>query len=211
MEVVVSTGKLIVFDGGEGAGKGTQIKRAKEYFGDRAIMTREPGGSPNAEKIREFIFSEEGKKLSLRQQFDYMWKARSFHVKETIIPALNDGKIVLCDRFASSTYAYQVCAEDGGKELELSFWGKYGNLLQKVNPDCYIFLDIDPVKGLMRKGKQPASELNYFDGKPLEYHQSVYLGFKKFMLRKKVKGKFVNADQSPDAVWHDLSLILKKY
>ncbi len=205
------SGKLIVFDGGEGAGKGTQIKRAKEYFGDRAIMTREPGGSPNAEKIREFIFSEEGKKLSLRQQFDHMWKARAFHVKETIIPALIASKIVLCDRFVSSTWAYQVCAETGGEDLIPTFWGRYGNLLQKVRPDCYIFLDIDPVKGLARKGKQPADQLNYFDGKPLEYHQAVHNGFKKFMSRSDVKGKVINADQSPDAVWHDLSLILRDY
>src|SRR5690242_17210385 len=104
-------GKFVVVDGGEGAGKSTVVKRVVEHcqaHGRDIIATREPGGSPFAEKIRELILSPDAKAADAEVMFGLFWAARRSHLVETVFPALEEGTSVLCDRFDSSTWAYQI-------------------------------------------------------------------------------------------------------
>jgi dTMP kinase len=105
-------GKFIVLDSGEGAGKTLQLKRAEEFFGDKILVTREPGGSKYAEQIRELILhSIYASQADAKTLFALFWAARADHLDKTIRPALLAGKTVLTDRFDSSTYAYQIIAQ----------------------------------------------------------------------------------------------------
>ena len=102
-------GTFIVIEGGDGAGKSTQIKKLAEHFGDKMILTREPGGTEYAEAIRELALKHplagnaDGKTL-----FMLMWGSRAEHMNHLVVPALNEGKIVVSDRFDSSTFAYNI-------------------------------------------------------------------------------------------------------
>ena len=142
-------GLFIVLDGGEGAGKTTVAKEVVKRLGWSAIYTREPGGSPYAEKIRDLILSDDAKRSDAETQFALFWAARRDHLKHTIAPALNDGKIIITDRFDSSSYAYQIIAQENLQLLDL-FWKKREHFLAGFEPDKYILLDIKPEAGLAR-------------------------------------------------------------
>ena len=114
-------GTFIVIDGGEGSGTTTVSKEIVKQFGWGAIYTREPGGSLYAEKIRELVLSDDAKTSDAETQFALFWAARRDHIKKTVAPALAEGKVVICDRFDSSTYAYQLIAQEQIQLVEL-FW-----------------------------------------------------------------------------------------
>src|ERR1044072_1925263 len=114
----VARGKFIVIDGNEGAGKTTLLKVAADIYGDNILLTREIGGSPFAEEIRRQMFStENGNQADARTQFNLAWAARADHFKNVIRPALDKGVNVISDRFDSSTWAYQLYAQDA-RDLE---------------------------------------------------------------------------------------------
>jgi len=201
-------GKFIVVDSGEGAGKTSQIKRAKEFFGDKVVLTREPGGSLYAEEIRNVILkSPNAGQADAKTLFALFWAARADHLKNTIIPALKEGKIVICDRFDSSTFAYQIVAQ-GARELEKFFWQTRGFYLGDIKPDLYIYFDIDPKIGISRKLKQGGEELNHFEERNMKFHESLRVGFKEFM--KKVPHEIINAEKPLEDVWNDFKKVLEK-
>ncbi|WP_417668760.1 dTMP kinase [Roseibium sp.] len=146
-------GRFITFEGGEGAGKSTQIARLKQRLTDAGldvIVTREPGGSPGAEKIREILLSGEAKDLGPRGEAMLFAAARADHVDHTILPALERGAWVLCDRFADSTRVYQG---------EAGVDPKYLDLLETAAvaghwPDMTILIDIPADIGLGRVSKR---------------------------------------------------------
>ncbi|MCX6717094.1 MAG: dTMP kinase, partial [Candidatus Taylorbacteria bacterium] len=153
-------GLFIVVDSGEGAGKTSQLNRAKEVFGDSLVLTREPCGSPYAEEIRNIILkSPNAGQADANTLFALFWAARADHMKNTIIPALEAGKTVISDRFDSSTFAYQIIAQEA-KELKDFFWQMRDFYLGDLKPDIYIYFDIDPVIGLARKTGQGPEEIN---------------------------------------------------
>jgi len=143
------TGQFITFEGGEGAGKTTQIARLKqrlEEFGKTICLTREPGGSPGAEKIREMLLSGAARKLGPRGEAMLFAAARADHVDSVIAPALVRGDWVICDRFADSTRVYQG---EAGVDTETL------DLLETVavagtRPDLTILIDIPADIGLGR-------------------------------------------------------------
>jgi len=201
-------GKFIVIDSGEGAGKTTQIKRVKEFFGDKVFLTREPGGSPYAEEIRNLILkSPNASQADAKTLFALFWAARADHLKNTIIPALEEGKIVICDRFDSSTFAYQIIAQEA-KELEQFFWQIRDFYLGDIKPDLYIYFDIDPKIGLNRKIKQKEGEINHFEERKIEFHEALRNGFKEFL--KKVHYKIIDASKPIDEVWVDFKNVLEE-
>ena len=201
-------GKFIVVDSGEGAGKTTQIKRAKDLYGDRAIFTREPGGSPYAEEIRNLILnSGNAGQADAKTMFALFWAARADHLKNTILPALKKGKIVICDRFDSSTFAYQIVAQ-GARELEKFFWQMRDFYLGDVKPDLYIYFDIDSKIGLSRKHVQGPSEINHFETRKIDFHNALRNGFKEFI--KHVPHKIIDASKPIDEVWNDFKDVLEK-
>ena len=151
-------GRFITFDGGEGAGKSTQIRllaaRLIEH-GEEVVTTREPGGTPTAEAIRRVLLSGLAEKLGAEGEAVLFAAARADHVDQVIAPALKDGKWVLCDRFFDSTRVYQGIA--GGADAGLL------NALERVAvnsawPDLTIIIDVPPDVGLARAVKRGGAE-----------------------------------------------------
>jgi len=201
-------GIFVVLDGGEGAGKTTVAKELVKRLGWSAIYTREPGGSVYAEKIRELILSDEAKHSDAETQFALFWAARRDHLKHTVVPALVDGKIVITDRFDSSSYAYQIIAQDNLQLLDL-FWKKREHFLGEWEPDKYIFLDIEPEAGLARAHGRREGALNHFDKRKIDFHKKVHKGLQEFILEK-VDGEKVDASQPLEKVIDDVMSIINK-
>ncbi len=192
------TGTFIVIDGGEGSGTTTVSKAVVEKFGWGAVYTREPGGSPYAEKIRELVLSDAAKTSDAETQFALFWAARRDHIKHTIMPALREGKVVISDRFDSSTYAYQLIAQENIQLLDL-FWKMREHFLGDAVPDAYILLDVSPEVGIARaKGRNEA--LNHFDKRKIDFHQKVNKGLKEFIMTKVEGGVVINGEQPLEQV-----------
>jgi dTMP kinase len=201
-----SKGKFIILEGSEGAGKSSQIKKLAEYFGDKVIITREPGGSPYAEEIRNVILkSEYASQADAKTHFALFWAARADHLKNTIIPALESGKTVLCDRFDSSTYAYQIYGQQA-TELKEQFFTFRDFFLGDMKPDLYIFMQVDIKTGLMRKGAQP-EEINHFEQRSIDFFDRMNLGFQEFF--SKVPNEIVDANPGFEIVTDELIKIIE--
>ncbi|GAB2188154.1 dTMP kinase [Roseibium sp. LAB1] len=167
-------GHFITFEGGEGAGKSTQIARLKTYLEDlglSVVVTREPGGSPGAEKIRAMLLSGGAKDLGPRGEAMLFAAARADHVDTTIKPALERGDWVLCDRYADSTWVYQGEAgvdRDYLKLLETA-------AVAGVYPDLTILIDVPVEIGLGRVEERSRSDdsggPDRFEGEELKVHQ----------------------------------------
>ncbi|WP_051241457.1 dTMP kinase [Stappia stellulata] len=142
-------GRFITFEGGEGAGKSTQIARLKDRLsaaGIEALVTREPGGSPTAETIRDLLLSGKVKPLGAEMEAVMFAAARADHVDETIRPALGAGRWVLCDRFADSTRVYQ-----GEAGVDTAFLARLEAVaIGGYRPDMTILIDVSPDVGLSR-------------------------------------------------------------
>jgi len=201
-------GLFIVVDSGEGSGKTTQLNNARDFFGDALVLTREPGGSPYAEMIRKVILDFAAKQADAKTLFGLFWAARADHLKNTIRPALEAGKIVISDRFDSSTYAYQIIAQ-GARELEDFFWQIRDFYLGDFKPDLYVYFDLDPRIGLARKAQQGGEELNHFEARKVEFHDMLRDGFKKF-LTKVPNAVTIDASQSKEKVWEDFKKVLDR-
>lgn len=162
------SGFFIVFEGGEGAGKSTQeglLADALIARGHTVVRTREPGGTPAAEAIRDIVLSPDYAGLDPRAEALLFAAARGEHVARVVRPALERGDVVICDRYLDSSVAYQGFARGLGprRVRDLSLWAT-GDLL----PDLTVVLDIDPVDGLAR-----FDERDRLEAEPLEYHQQV--------------------------------------
>lgn len=168
----MARGVFITFEGGEGAGKSTQIRRLAEALsrdGRQVLVTREPGGSPGAEAVRHVLLSGAAEPFGPAMEAILFAAARSDHVENVIRPAVEAGRIVLCDRFLDSTRVYQ---------------GATGNLdpaflrgLEKVAvagmmPDLTIILDIDPAEGLARAAaRRGEGDVDRFEKETVDIHR----------------------------------------
>jgi dTMP kinase len=172
----VSQGKFITFEGGEGAGKSTQLKRLETRLALLQIhvaMTREPGGSPGAEAIRNLVLRGDADRWSPVTETLLMYAARRDHIERTIRPILDRGTWVLCDRFADSTRAYQGAA--GGTDPAL-IAALERHILEGTRPDLTIVFDIDPAVGLERAHRRAGAELR-FESKGIEFHKRLREAF----------------------------------
>ena len=168
-------GKFITFEGCEGSGKSTQLKMLSallEREGIPYIMTREPGGSPIAEDIRKIIL--DGKNTAMCDECEAMLYAASRiqHLKEKVLPALDEGKLVICDRYVDSSLAYQGHARGLGQEYVADINKK---ALELGTPDLTIFLNISPDKAFERK--HGADENDRMEKQGLAFHNRVYEGY----------------------------------
>ncbi len=178
---MASKGKFLVIDGGEGSGKSTLMSFLPEIFDrQKFLATREPGGSPFAEEIRNLMLTnKESGSASPETQFGLIWAARHDHLTKKIIPALEDGVHVVSDRFDSSTYAYQIFGQEA-PQLEKLFWDIREIYLRDHKPDLYIFLDIDPELGLKRVASRK-KETDHFDRRKLPFHKKIREGYMEFL------------------------------
>lgn len=175
----MARGKFIVLEGGEGSGKSSAVSWLKsELSEDDFVFTREPGGTPNAEEIRNTIISHREDELDTLTHLLLFEAARREHVLKKITPALKSGKHVICDRFSASTYAYQIIAGEH-EELREFFLSTDALVRNNIDPDIIIFLDIDPRIGMERKNSS-GERLNVFDEKDIEFHDKVRRGLQEY-------------------------------
>ena len=187
-------GQFITFEGGEGSGKSSQINILKSKLIDKGIdvvCTREPGGTPSAEILRELVTTGEVNKWEPMTEALLMFASRYEHTKNLIIPSLENGKWVLCDRFYHSTYAYQGLGHGLGlKAMEALKKISIG----EIEPDLVFFLDIDPMEGIKRTMDRHTNE-DRFEKMDISFHtklRDAFLGFSKTYSENSV---VINADQ----------------
>lgn len=169
-------GKFITFEGCEGSGKSTQLNMLGEYLkgqGVDFVMSREPGGSVIAEDIRRIILNGSYTEMCDECEALLYAASRMQHIKEVIEPALAAGKLVICDRYVDSSFAYQGYARGLGAEFIKNV---NALALEKYSPDLTIFLDISPKEAFARK--HGADSDDRIEKMGLAFHQKVYEGYK---------------------------------
>jgi dTMP kinase len=176
-------GLFITFEGPEGAGKTTVISKIYDRLKaeDRqVVLTREPGGIRIAEKIRTVILDRDNIEMDAKTEALLYAAARRQHLVEKVIPALNNGAIVLCDRFIDSSLAYQGYARGLGIDevLQINQFA-IGNTM----PDLTVFFDIDPAEGLSRIARNNEREMNRLDKENISFHEKVYKGYNELIQR----------------------------
>jgi len=168
-------GQLITLEGGEGAGKSTQLAHLARRLTDAGcalVTTREPGGTPGAEAVRELLIRGGPERWSPTSETLLLLAARRDHVDRVIGPALAAGRWVLCDRFSDSTRVYQGIAGELGLELVDRL---HRTIFGDLAPDLTLILDLPATTGLARRRAGPAG--NRFEQKALAYHERVRAGF----------------------------------
>lgn len=170
----MARGLFITFEGTDGTGKSTQIEFARAFFEERGcelVMTREPGGTSISEKLRDILLDKNNSEMDDITEMMIYASARAQLVAEVIKPALEEGKVVICDRFVDSSVAYQAY----GRNL--------GDVVEKVNsyataglvPDMTFFMDIDPAIGRSRIGK---TDMDRLEQEAIDFFYRVYDGYK---------------------------------
>lgn len=185
-------GKFITLEGCEGVGKSHQIKRLIEYLNGQSIdfyFTREPGGTSISEQIRKIIL--DGNNLSMTDECEALLyaSARSQLVIEEILPRLNKGQLVVCDRYIDSSFAYQSYA----RGLKLDFVEKINHYaMENCMPDLTLFLDLPPIEAFKRKGGVDGNDRVELSG--IDFHNKVYAGY--LDLANKYNNRIVKIDAS---------------
>jgi dTMP kinase len=203
------SGKFIIFEGGEGSGKTIQIKTLAKKLqkkGKKVIITREPGSTVIAEKIRQVILYENQEKLEPKAELFLFLASRAQHVNQKIIPALKKGCIIICDRFSASTLAYQVGARNLPNEKLIKQMDLYAR--DNIQPDIVLYLDVDPKIGLQRKIKS-LRKLTRLDKEKILFHQRVRQYFRK-MAKKEKNWYLINANESLKENEKDIYEIINK-
>ena len=188
-------GLFITFEGPDGAGKSTQVHLINAYLKDmgyKTLVTREPGGTPIGEKIRNLLLNCDHSEMSALTEMYLYAAARAQHVGQLIKPALQEGTIVLCDRFVDSSIAYQGFGRGLGMDLVEAV-----NLfaLQDIEPDLTLFFNIDPEEALKR-GRSRSGSPDRLESEKLEFHKKVYKGF--CVLQEKYPWRVRKIDASKD-------------
>ncbi|KJE34692.1 thymidylate kinase [Thalassospira sp. HJ] len=196
-------GLFISFEGGEGSGKSTQIRRLEKWFRDQGkdvVVTREPGGSPGAEEIRNLLLTGDPGRWDAVTEALLMFASRRDHVERTIRPALNDGKVVLCDRFADSSVAYQGYGHGLGAEYIRNLWKL---AIGDFKPDLTLIFDLPIELGLERAGARFANVSaaeDRFERMGLEFHQRLRDGFREIASDEAERCTVIDASGDVEAV-----------
>jgi dTMP kinase len=201
-------GRLIVLEGGEGAGKSTHARFVCEWLaanGREPVATREPGGSKLAEAIRELVLRNWEEGIGGTTELLLMFAARAAHLQATILPALKAGKDVVCDRFLDATYAYQ----GAGRGLRRDDIDLLASLvLKRLRPDLVILLDVDPAVGIRRAQARGAA--NRFDDEVQAFQTRVRKAYLQRARRDPRRYAIVNANRGVAAIQHDILQILEQ-
>ena len=190
--------RFITFEGGEGSGKSTQIKILKNKLSKKhkVIVTREPGGTTEAELIRKLLVKGKSNKWSGTTEVLLNFTARKDHVDKIIIPSLKNGKWVLCDRFSDSTLAYQGYGRNVSENLIRNL---NRSLINNLKPSLTILLDIDPNVGLGRSKRRNNNELRY-ENMPLSYHKKIRNAYLDIAKKNKKRIKIIDASLDKNSI-----------
>ena len=205
------SGLFITLEGGEGAGKTTIANAVIDKLstiGIETLYTRDPGGIKIAEKIREVILDRDHTEMDCRTEALLYAAARRQHLVEKVKPAMDEGRIVLCDRFVDSSIVYQGYARGIGMD-EVREINQFA--IEGFMPDLTIFFDIKPEIGLARIAANDSREVNRLDLEGLAFHELVYEGYKKQAKMNPERIVSVDATKSVETLTDEVcALILSK-
>lgn len=200
------TGRFITLEGGEGAGKTTQLPFMRDYLeqtGGRVVVTREPGGTVLGEEIRGLLLSHRHDGMTLAAETLLMFAARAEHLERVIRPALAEGHWVLCDRFTDATYAYQ----GGGRGLALERIAVLEDWVQgALRPDLTLLFDLPVTVGLARAGKRSAADR--FEREEVAFFERVRAAYLERASQHPDRYRVVNADRPVEAVRVEVESLL---
>ncbi len=202
-----ASGRFITLEGGEGAGKSTQIARLKALLEDRGretLTTREPGGSPGAEMIRKLLVEGSAERWDGTTEALLHYAARRDHLRSTVWPNLTRGTWVISDRFADSTLAYQGY----GHGMDLGMLGRlYEIAVGDFRPDLTVILDLPVEVGLARAAARRGTETRY-ESLPRDFHERVRAGFLDIARREPARCAVVDAGRGTDEVAADIARVV---
>jgi len=204
-------GAFIVFEGGEGTGKTTQIHALKDWIEKtlkrEVVVTFEPGGTPLGKKIREMLLDPAIPKMDSRCEALLFAATRAEHVSQVIRPAVNAGKIVLCDRYWDASRAYQGAARDLGFEAidRINIWGT-----RSFFPDRVFLFDLDPAKGLERASVRQDGKLDRLEAEGLKFHSRVREAYLYLANSDPQRYRVLDASQSIDELFAALKEDVQK-
>lgn len=198
---------FITFVGGEGSGKTSVIREVEAALikkGYQVLVTREPGGSHVAEQIRQIILDSKNTSMTAATEALLFAASRTQHLEEKVLPALKEGKIVLCDRYVDSSLAYQAY----GRDLGFDFVSKANNFAMKHLPDVTFYLDVLPEIGLKRIRKR--DDLNRLDKEEKSFHEKVREGYFKLLSMYPERIVKINANDTIEVSFNEIMKVLDK-
>ena len=202
---------FITLEGPEGSGKSSVMEKVYERLlseGYEIVKTREPGGTPIGEQIRNVILNQDNTKMDIRTECLLFAASRRQHLVEKIWPSLKQGKLLFCDRYLDSSLAYQGYATKLGIDNVLNV-----NLFATENtyPDSTLFFDVAPEIGLERINKNHNREVNRLDVEKLEFHKNVYQGYITLLNMYPERIKRIDASKPFNEVVEDTYNLIKGY
>lgn len=208
MNTPTYTGRFITLEGGEGAGKSTNaayVAKRLEAAGIKLCVTREPGGTKPGERIRELLLDPSNEDIHADTELLLMFAARAQHINEVILPALQAGDWVLCDRFTDATYAYQGGGRgiDTQRIAELETWVQQG-----FQPDMTILFDLPVETGLARAGKR--GELDRFEQEQQSFFTAVREAYLQRAKQDTRRFRVIDAAQDLAGVQHQLDRLVEE-
>ncbi len=204
----MKSGKFLTLEGTEGVGKSTNLAFVRDWLESRnieVVVTREPGGTPLAEQIRELLLAKRDEAVDQTAELLLVFAARAQHLAQVIKPALARGAWVLSDRFTDATYAYQ----GGGRGLSKAVICQLETLVQAdLRPDLTLILDIDVKLGLSRASQR--GELDRFESETLDFFERVRAAYRERASANPARYAIVDAGQSLEKVQQDIDQVLQK-
>lgn len=200
---------FITFEGGEGCGKSTVLRLINERLqseGYQTVVTREPGGTPIAEQIRNVILDKANTAMDSRTEALLYAASRRQHLVEKIWPALKEGKVILCDRYLDSSLAYQGGARGLGIDNILNV-NRFAT--EDTYPDLTLLFDLEPELGLQRIAANSEREVNRLDLEKLEFHAEVRQTFKEIAKRFPDRFVIIDASKTLEEVTNDVYNVIK--
>ncbi len=202
-------GLFITLEGPDGSGKSTQAILLARYLkrkGHKVVRTREPGGTSIAEALRRIILNPKNRISEVAEVFLYE-AGRAQHTSELILPALRQGKTVVCERYADATLAYQGYGRkmDIRMVKELNRIGSSG-----LKPDLTILLDLDVREGLKRVRRTPGRRIDRMEGESVEFHERVRKGYREIASREPGRVKIIRAKKSPEETHLEVVKVIEK-
>lgn len=204
----MNSGKFLTLEGTEGVGKSTNLAFVRDWLQARnieVIVTREPGGTPLAEQIRELLLAKRDEPVDQTSELLLVFAARAQHIAQVIKPALARGAWVLSDRFTDATFAYQ----GGGRGLDKKIIQQLEVMVQgDLRPDLTLILDIDVKLGLTRASQR--GELDRFESETLDFFERVRAAYRERAIANPARYAIVDAGQVLEAVQSEIASILTK-
>ncbi|MCC7516251.1 MAG: dTMP kinase [Pseudomonadales bacterium] len=209
MTTIQRRGQFITIEGGEGVGKSTNIACIESFLQQQAIAyikTREPGGTPLAEELRQLLLSPREETVSEKTELLLMFAARAQHLQQVILPALQQGLWVVCDRFTDATYAYQ----GGGRGLSIEMIAALEALVQEgLQPDLTLLLDVDVSTGLSRL--QNRDTIDRFERDEQQFFESVRAMYRQRAQQFPERFRIIDAGQALADVQQDIITTLRAF